>query len=439
MADNSSRRTDAIPTPAIWDTYRWRIAPLLGLGVLVNYFDRVNLSVAIVPLKGDFGLSTVAVGYLLSTYSWTYILLQIPSGRLLDRFGVQRLGRVSTFLWSVASFLAGGANGFGGLVSARLLLGVAEAPTFPGNVKAISGWFPCEQRGLPMAIFDAAAKFASAIGIPVVAIVVHNWGWRMSFVVTGFVSLAYFALFWFVYRDPARESTEGERVRSLQDDPNYAEASVSLSYLLRRKKVWGLALGMAAYNYNFYLFLTWLPGYLNSALHLNILRSGYYTAIPWLAATASDLLVGGWLVDHLIRRGCDTTRVRQTILVVGLAMGLAIVGATRTTNPGIAILWISIALCGLAATPPVAWAASGLIAPRGTVGSVSAIVNCVANVPGVLAPVMTGYLVGSTQSFARAFVVGAAILLGGIASYVFLLGRIELIRSPNGAHATWPA
>jgi len=90
----------------------------------------------------------------------------------------------------------------------------------------------------------------------------------MSFVVTGLVSLAYFALFWFVYRDPARESTEGERVRSLQDDPNYAEASVSLSYLLRRKKVWGLALGMAAYNYNFYLFLTWLPGYLNSALHL---------------------------------------------------------------------------------------------------------------------------------------------------------------------------
>jgi len=114
-------------------------------------------------------------------YSWTYIVLQIPSGRLLDRFGVQRLGRVSTFLWSVASFLAGGAQGFGGLVSARLLLGVAEAPTFPGNVKAISGWFPREQRGLPMAIFDAAAKFASAIGIPVVAVVVHNWGMAHEF------------------------------------------------------------------------------------------------------------------------------------------------------------------------------------------------------------------------------------------------------------------
>jgi sugar phosphate permease len=415
----------------MWDSYRWRIALLLGIGVLVNYFDRVNLSVAIAPLRGEFGLSTVAIGYLLSTYSWTYIILQIPSGRLLDRFGVKRVGRVSAFLWSFASFLAGAANGFTALVSARLLLGVAEAPTFPGNVKAISGWFPRERRGLPMAIFDAAAKFASAIGIPLVAVVVHYWGWRMSFVFTGFISLAYFALFWLVYRDPAGEAAGEEKIEPASgEDPRPSGTSASLFYLLRRKKIWGLALGMAAYNYNFYLFLTWLPGYLNSAMHLNILQSAFYTAIPWLAATVSDLLVGGWLVDHLIRTGRDATRVRQTILVAGLTMGLAIVGAARTNRPGVAILWISVALCGLAATPPVAWAASGLVAPGGTVGRVSAIVNCVANVPGVLAPVITGHLVGNTASFARAFLVAAAILIGGIFSYVLLLGKIEAIPEP---------
>ncbi len=415
----------------MWDTRRWHIALLLGVGVLVNYFDRVNLSVAVGPLRGEFGLSTVAIGYLLSTYSWTYIVLQIPSGRLLDRFGVMRVGRVSAFLWSVASFLAGAASGFWALVSARLLLGVAEAPTFPGNVKAISGWFPREQRSLPMAIFDAAAKFASAIGVPIIAVVVHYWGWRMSFIVTGFISFGYFLLFWLVFRDPSRDPDEEERAEPKSNDVASAtRPSASLFYLLRHKKVWGLALGMAAYNYNFYLFLTWLPGYLNSSLHLDILQSGFYTAIPWLAATVSDLLVGGWLVDHLIRTGRNPTRVRQTILVVGLVMGLAIVGAAQTTRPGIAILWISIALCGLAATPPVAWAASGLIAPRGTVGRVSAIVNCVANVPGVLAPVITGYLVGNTQSFARAFLVAGAILMGGIFSYVVLLGRIEPIPEP---------
>jgi sugar phosphate permease len=411
--------------------HRWRIALLLGLGVLVNFFDRVNLSVAVAQLRSDFALSTVAVGYLLSTYSWTYIVLQIPSGQVLDRFGVKRVGRISTLLWSVASFLTGAAQGLVGLVSARLLLGVAEAPTFPANVKAISTWFPREQRGLPTAIFDAAAKFASAIAIPAVAIIVHYWGWRMSFIVTGAISLGYFALFWMVYRDRP-EPSDGPLPQQALDQAPYtvvgeADSPASLFYLLRRKKVWGLSLGMAAYNYNFYLFLTWLPGYLNTALHLNILQSGFYAAVPWLAATASDLLVGGWLVDYLIRSGRDATWVRQTILVTGLIMALAIAGATRTTNPRIAIFWISIALCGLAATAPVAWSIPGLIAPRGSVGRVGGIVNCVANVPGILAPVFTGYLVGNSQSFVRAFLLAAAILLGGIASYIFLLGKIEPI------------
>lgn len=410
----------------------WHIAFLLGVGVLVNYFDRVNLSVAISQIKDEFGLSTVAIGYLLSTYSWTYVILQLPSGPLLDHFGVKRVGRVSAFLWSLASFLTGAAHGVTGLVSGRLLLGIAEAPTFPGNVKAISSWFPRDQRGLPTAMFDAAAKFASAIGIPLVAVILHYWGWRMSFFATGVLSFAYFVQFWIIYRDPPSEPTpsvlaEVDHGAPASSGREAASSPASLFYLLRQRKVWGLALGMAAYNYNFYLFLTWLPGYLHSALHLDVLRSGLYAAVPWLAATASDLLAGGWLVDHLIRTGRDATRVRQTILVAGLAMGLAIAGATRTSSPRVAIFWISLALCGLAATPPVAWAAAGLIAPPGSVARVGAIVNCAANVPAVLAPVITGYLVGNTQSFAHAFLVAGAILLGGIVSYIFLLGKIEPI------------
>lgn len=413
----------------------WRIALLLGIGVLVNYLDRVNLSVAVAQLKDQFRLSTVAIGYLLSSYSWTYIALQLPSGPLLDRFGVKRVGRVSSFLWSVASLLTGAATGFAGLVSARLLLGIAEAPTFPANVRAIATWFPPERRGLPSAIFDAAAKFAAAVGIPFVAIITYRWGWRASFIVTGAISFAYFGLFWAVYRDAA-EATAAPLTKpaTAGDSPS----SASLFYLLGRRKVWGLALGMAAYNYNFYLFLTWLPSYLNASLHLDVLQSGFYTALPWLAATVSDLLVGGWLVDRLIRGGANATLVRQAVLGIGLAMGLAIAGATRATTPAGAIAWISIALCGLAATAPVAWAIAGLIAPQGSAGRVGGIVNFFANIPGVLAPVITGYLVGETQSFARAFLVAAAILVGGIASYIFLLGKIEPIPARKQLEATSP-
>ena len=423
--------------PSLWTSRRWRIAVLLGVGVIINFFDRVNLSVAITPLKGEFSLSTVAVGYLLSTYSWTYVLLQLPSGPVLDRYGVKPVIRISAFLWSIASFVTGVARGFAGIISARLLLGVAEAPTFPGNAKAIGLWFPRSERGLATAIFDASAKFASAIGIPIVAIVVHYWGWRMSFVFTGVLSLGYFALFWFVYCDPTGDPrlslAEREHISAGGGNDEAAvdtRHAASLFFLLRRKKVWGLALGMAAYNYNFYLFLTWLPGYLSTALHLNILQSGFYTAIPWLAATASGLLFGGWLVDYLIRSGRDSTRVRQTVLVAGLALGLAVAGAARTTNPRVAIFWISIALSGLAASAPVGWSIPGLIAPAGSTARVAGIMNFVANVPAILAPVITGYLVGNSQSFRRPFLVAAAVLLAGIVSYLVLLGKIEPISGP---------
>ena len=415
---------------------------LLGIGVIVNFFDRVNLSVAITPLKSEFGLSTVALGYLLSTYSWTYVMLQLPSGPVLDRFGVKPVIRVSALLWSVASFATGMARGFAAIVSARLLLGIAEAPTFPGNAKAIGVWFPRSERGLATAIFDSSAKFASAIGIPLVAVIVHYWGWRASFLATGVLSVGYFALFWRVYRDPTDDPllspAESEYIAAGGGEEEAAvdqHSAASLWFLLRRKKVWGLALGMAAYNYNFYLFLTWLPGYLSTALHLDILRSGFYTAVPWLAATVSDLIVGGWLVDRLIRKGRNATRVRQTILISGLVLALAVAGATRTTNPRVAIFWISIALCGLAASAPVGWSIPSLIAPAGSTARVAGIMNFVANLPAILAPVITGYLVGNSQSFRRPFLVAAAVLVAGIFSYIFLLGKIEAIPGPSATSA----
>ena len=430
--------THADPSPTLWTSRRWRIALLLGVGVIVNFFDRVNLSVAITPLKSELGLSPVAIGYLLSTYSWTYVLLQLPSGPVLDRYGVRRVIRISAFLWSVASLATGLARGFAGIIFARLLLGIAEAPTFPGNAKAIGVWFPRSERGLATAIFDSSAKFASAIGVPLVAVVVHYWGWRMSFIATGVLSVGYFALFWRVYCDPADDPllslAEREHIAAgggqeeSAVDPRYA---ASLWFLLRRKKVWGLALGMAAYNYNFYLFLTWLPEYLNTALHLDVLQSGMYAAIPWLAATVSGLLIGGWLVDYLIRSGRDSTRVRQTILIGGLVLGLSVAGATRTNSPRVAIFWISIALCGLAASAPVGWSIPGLIAPPGSTARVAGIMNFVANLPAILAPVITGYLVGTSQSFRHAFLVAAAVLVAGILSYIFLLGRIETIPGPS--------
>ena len=184
---------------------RWRIAFLLAFGVLVNFFDRINLSVSRDALHVSFGLSLVAFGYLSSAFSWTYALMQMPAGVLLDRWGVRRIGRISAFLWSVASFAAAIAPGINWFFVARLLLGVSESPTFPANAKALGYWFTRDERGLATAITDAAAKLATAIGVPFIGVLLFYFGWRWSFAVTGFISFLYFLLFYLVYRNPGED------------------------------------------------------------------------------------------------------------------------------------------------------------------------------------------------------------------------------------------
>ena len=416
---------------------RWGIAWLLGFGVLVNYFDRVNLSVSRDALHEAFGISTVMFGYLSSAYNWTYAVLQLPSGLLLDRFGVRRVGRISTVIWSIASFGSAIAIGIGSLFAARFLLGIGEAPTFPANAKAIGYWFPEKERSLATAIFDAAAKFASAIGVPLIGILLLHFGWRWSFAATGLISLLYFALFYAYYRNPSEDErlTKEERefiVRggAQPEDQARAARGAPLGYLVRQRRVCGLALGFASYNYSFYLLLTWLPAYLSWAHHVDLLHSVLYTSVPWLFATFTDFVIGGWLVDALIQRGWNAIRVRQVVLVGGTTLGLGILGAARARTPLEAVFWISISLGGLSAASPVGWSIPSLIAPRESVGTLGGIMNFCNQIAGISAPIVTGYIVQATHSFAWAFGAAAIFLLLGIAGYVFLLGRMEPIPEP---------
>jgi ACS family D-galactonate transporter-like MFS transporter len=419
---------------------RWRIAFLLAFGVLVNFFDRINLSVSRDALHDSFGLSLVAFGYLSSAFSWTYAVMQMPCGVLLDRWGVRRVGRISAFLWSVSSFAAAIAPGLSWFFAARFLLGVSESPTFPANAKALGYWFTREERGMATAFTDAAAKFSTAIGVPLIGLLLLHFGWRWSFAATGMVSLFYFVLFYSIYRNPLED--KGLSPRELEfilqggaqlEDEKRARSGSSLGYLLRQRKVYGLALGWGAYNYTFFLLLTWLPSYLSVSLHADLFHSIFYTSVPWLFATFTDLLVGGWLVDALIQRGWDANRVRQTVLVAGMCFGLAIFGAASAHTPTAALIWISLALGGLAAAAPVAWTVPSLISPRESVGTLAGAVNLCGQIAAISAPIVTGYIVSLTHSFAAAFVTATVILLLGIVGYIFLLGRIEPIPEPAQA------
>ncbi len=427
------------PLPTRAPARRWRIAFLLSLGVLVAFLDRVNLSVSQNALHEAFGISLVAFGYLSSAYSWTYALMQVPAGALLDRWGVRRVGRIGSALWSLASFAAAASTGVTTFLFARFLLGIAESPVFPGNAKALGYWFPENERSLATAITDSAAKFSTAIGIPFLGLLLLRFGWRWSFAATGVISFCYFLIFYAVYRNPGEDNElsdeEAQLLAAGHAQPELVSqqhSHASLGYLLKQRKVLGLALGWAAYNYSFFLLLTWLPSYLSLAMHIDLFHSVLYTSVPWLFATATDLIVGGWLVDALIQRGHSANRVRQFVLIGGTALGLGILGSAHAHSSAVAIFWISVSLGGLAAAAPVAWTVPSLIAPQGSVGRVAGIANFCGQVAAILAPVVTGYIAAITRSFSSAFVTATVILLLGIGGYAFLLGRIEPIpESPS--------
>jgi MFS transporter, ACS family, D-galactonate transporter len=416
---------------------RWGISILLGIGIIINYFDRTNMSVATKPMMADYHLTQGQMGLLLSSFAWSYALLQIPIGALLDKVGVKWLMRIGTIIWSIATFMTAIVSGMGLIILSRILLGAAEAPAFPGASKATGYWFPLRERGLATSLFDAAAKFSNVIGVPIVALSVTQWGWRGGFVLTGILSVLFAIAYWIFYRDPDESKAANEAELDYIREGGAQEAGEppggtmrNLGYLLGRRKVWGLTIGFGAYGYAFYLLLTWLPGYLETQMHMSVLKSSAYTVIPWSIATITDLLIGGWMVDKLIASGRDPNRVRKTLLVLGLVLGVAVGGAAFTNNPRIAIVWISIALGGLAFSAPIGWSIPALIAPKGTVGTVGSIMNFINNVMGILAPIITGYIAGGTGSFAIGFLVAAVVLLIGILSYLFLLGRIEQMESP---------
>ena len=424
---------------------RWGIGALLGIGVLINYIDRIGLSVAAPQIKDMFQLTPVELGLLFSAFAWSYSLLQIPVGMVIDRFGPTRVGRWGAFLWGVASVITAFSSGFAGIFFARILLGVAEAPAFPVSSKATGYWFPRSERGLATAIFDAAAKFSNVIGVPLVAVTIVAFGWRWGFGLTAVLSFSYFIAFYLLYRDPSADPKLSQaELHYIQQNGGAPEGKAEagamnmLGYLLSKSKVWGLTIGFAAYGYTFYLFLTWLPGYLVQTMHMSILKSAGFAAIPWAFATLTDLFVGGWLIDHLIKRGRDESKVRKGVLVVGMLFGLAVFGATQTTDPAWAIFWISIALGGLASAAPVGWSLPSLIAPKGGAGTIGGIMNFANNLMGAAAPIVTGFIVGATDSFTNAFFVAGVILVIGIVSFVFVLGKIEPIPDPEPAAAPVP-
>jgi ACS family D-galactonate transporter-like MFS transporter len=414
---------------------RWSFATLLASGILVNYVDRITLSVVAPFVSKEFSLNEFELGILFSAFAWTYSLSQIPMGFMLDKFGAKTIGRIATFGWALAALSTALATGFGGLLCSRLLLGLAEAPIFPIASKIVSIWFPVNQRGLATAVFDSAAKLANVIGLPILAILTLYFGWRGAFVFTAIISFVYFCVFWLVYADktPSEVIKNDTSSTTIKQEPAIRPISRrttgNLRSLFVNKTVWGMILGFAAYGFAFSLFLSWMPQMIGHSLKLNLSNTALLGAVPWIFATVFEMLVGGWLIDSLVNRGQDPIRIRKVVLVVGFLLGLTAFFVTKTNDGFWMMLWFTLSLTGLAITSPVFWSLPGLVAPENVVGTLGGILNCSNNLAGAIAPIFAGCVFTLTGSFDLALIVASILLLVGLFCAITMIDETSNVKA----------
>ncbi|GAA1920322.1 MFS transporter [Streptantibioticus ferralitis] len=398
---------------------RWAIGSLLAGGIVVNFFDRTVLSVASTPLAEEFGLSLGELGVVLAAFSWSYCLVQLPSGLLVDRIGVKWLNRIAVPLWAMASLLTAVASGLGLIVLARVLLGVAEGPSMVGASKATAAWFPTVERSRATALFDGATKLANVLAFPTLAWVISSWGWRAGFLFTTALSLLFAVVWWRGYRDPDEHprlhGPERAYIRGggARDAPHGTPGP--LRGVLGSRRIWAMSLGFACYGYTINVVLTWMPVFFQRQFGAALGQAGLYAMVPWLVATAAELVVGGWLVDRMVRGGRDAVAGRRPVLLGGLALGATIGCAGWATSPLGAVLWMSLSLGGLAVAAPVAWSLPGLLAPPGAVGVVGGLMNFANTAATTGGVVLTGWLAEITGSFGAPFVFAVVVLaIGGL-------------------------
>lgn len=396
---------------------------LLFIAGIVNFLDRSSLSVAGEAIRGDLGLSATEFGVLLSAFSLSYGFAQLPSGMLLDRFGPRIVLGAGLIFWSLMQALTGMVNSFSHFILLRIGLGIGEAPFMPAGVKSINDWYVQKERGTAVGIFNSSTVLGQAIAPPALVLMQIAWGWRTMFVVIGLAGIVV-GLCWYAwYRNRAQFDLQQDE-RLYLAAPVQARPTLNFSEWLgvfKRRTTWGMILGFSGVNYTGWLYIAWLPGYLQAQQGLSLAKTGWVAAIPFLAA-AVGMWVNGIVVDALARRGYDLAKTRKTAIVVGLllsALGTLLV--VQSSSPAQAVAFISMALFCVHFAGTSAWGLVQVLVSEQKVASVAAIQNFGSFVFASFAPVVTGWVVDTTHSFNLALVIAACVTFTGALCYFFIV------------------
>lgn len=394
---------------------RWWIVGLLFSASLINYMDRAAISFALPLITKDFHLTPESKGLLLSSFFWSYALMQIPIGWSADRFNLRWLYAGAFTIWSLAQGLTGFVRRLSELLGFRILLGIGESIYLPGGTKIVSLLFTAKERGLPSGIFDFGTRTGLVLeGILVPWLLVHI-GWRHTFIVLGFTALLWIVPWFLIFPRHLTMATNGV-------SPTTSGRRPAASSLLDRNLL-GICLGFFCFDYYWYVLVTWLPDYLVTVRGLSIVQAGFYASLAFFTFGVAEP-VGGWIADSLIRKGWDETATRKGIVTIAFGMGIFLVAAMRSAHTGTAIgLVMAACLVGLSTGNLITILQS--CAPTEAVGIWTGAENFAGNLAGIIAPLAVGFLIKSSGSYAPGFELASIVLLVGLLAYWFVVGELK--------------
>lgn len=415
----------------------------LTLAGIVNYLDRSTLSIANHSVSGELGLSASQMGLLLSAFSFSYAFSQLPMGVLLDRFGARLMLGVGMLVWSVAQLFGGLVHTLPQFLAARIALGIGEAPQFPAGAKVVSEWFALRERGRPTGIFTTSSTIGPALAPPILTALLLVFGWRWMFIVMGVLGIAVAIGWYIVYRNRADIRLAPEEVVHLTEEEPHARAERRMTFaewrgLFASPTTWGMIFGFMGVIYMVWLYLTWLPAYLEHERHLSIAKTGWIVSIPYLFGTLG-MLSSGFVADGLMARGVAPIRSRKWPICTGLIFAAVFtVPAAYTPNTTLAIVYLSLAMYFINLASGGAWALVSVAAPRHLVASLGSIQNFGGYFGGSFAPFITGVVVDRTHSFVNAFLISAAVSFAAALVYMFVV-RVPIADRVDEAVAARPA
>ncbi len=388
---------------------------LLAAVLFINYVDRGALPTATHLMQGDLHLNFTQMGMLLSAFSWTYTCSQIPVGWLAERFGAHRILAAGLVLWALATIMLGFAHTFAMLLVMRLLLGLGESAGFPCVAKIMAAIVPPKGLGTANGIVALGYLSGPVVGTIVGGLIMAHFGWRAAFWVFGALSLLWLA--------PWSRVAGGVRA-AVQES---ADDSPTLWMILKQPALWGTALGLFSSNYTFYFMLNWLPGYLQAERGFSLIATTQLATLAF-AANAVSAFGAGWAIDRYLRRGGSANFGYKSVMAVAHVGSVVCMLAMAAGTPKLVLMGMFVfqALCG-ASSPGVYAMCQILAGPRAS-GRWVGIQNSLGNLPGIIAPWLTGYIVDTTGHFTVAFVVAAAVSMLGLIGWIGMVPKLAQLK-----------